>query len=70
MAKPILIVEVPINYTDEELSVLSRQLVDELHDYHILTITTDRDDFDFKVFYEKDFTDINFDELKKLVKQR
>tara|TARA_R110000851_G_scaffold5606_2_gene23058 strand:+ start:201 stop:413 length:213 start_codon:yes stop_codon:yes gene_type:complete len=70
MAKPILIVEVPINYTDEELSVLSRQLVDELHDYHILTITTDRDDFDFKVFYEKDFTDINLDELKKLVKQR
>jgi hypothetical protein len=70
MAKPIFIVEVPISYTDKELSVLSKQLVDELHDYHILTVTTDRDDFDFKVFYEKDFTDINLDELKKLVKQR
>jgi hypothetical protein len=70
MAKPIFIVEVPISYTDKELSVLSKQLADELHDYHILTVTTDRDDFDFKVFYEKDFTDINLDELKKLVKQR
>tara|TARA_X000001382_G_scaffold129932_1_gene123247 strand:+ start:38 stop:256 length:219 start_codon:yes stop_codon:yes gene_type:complete len=70
MAKPILIVEAPMMQTREEFVNTQKALEDKLNDYHVLIVPTNVDDFNFKVFYDKDFTEINYDELKKLIKEK
>lgn len=63
MAKPIFIVRLP-SETDE-LERISKNLTDSLSDYYVLTISGNYDEAKFEVFYEKDMTDIKFDELKQ-----
>lgn len=70
MAKPIFIVEAPIMQTQEEFVNTQKVLESKLNDYHVLIVQTNVDDFNFKVFYDKDFTEINYDELKKLIKEK
>ena len=67
MAKPIFIVETPITQTNEEVANMQRVLENKLNDYHVLIIQMDVDNFNFKVFYDKDFTEINYDELRELI---
>jgi len=70
MAKPIFIVEVPMMLHPEEFLNTQKLLERQITDYHVLMVKTNVDDYKFKVFYEKDFTEINFDELKKLIKDK
>ena len=70
MAKPIFIVEAPMMQTQEEFANVQKLLENKLNDYHVLMVKMDVNDFNFKVFYDKDFTEINYDELRKLIKER
>ena len=70
MAKPIFIVEAPMMQTHEEFVNTQKVLDNKLNDYHVLIVQTNVDDFNFKVFYDKDFTEINYDELKELIKEK
>ena len=70
MAKPIFIVETPMMQTHEEFVNTQKLLENKLNDYHVLIVQTNVDDFNFKVFYDKDFTEINYDELKKFIKEK
>ncbi len=64
MAKPIFIIEIPyINSEDSDR--IEHNLQKKLTDYHVLVIGTDVTEINYKVFYEKDFTEINYSELKK-----
>jgi len=70
MAKPICV----INYDNYSLRGVSIEKMtdtfgEKLPDYHVICIPTLRYDLksppmDFKVFYEKDFTDIQYEEIK------
>ena len=70
MAKPIFIVEAPMMQTREEFIKTQKVLENKLNDYHVLIVQTNVDDFNFKVFYDKDFTEINYDELRELIKEK
>tara|TARA_R110000737_G_scaffold295887_2_gene302527 strand:- start:44 stop:262 length:219 start_codon:yes stop_codon:yes gene_type:complete len=70
MAKPIFIVESPMMQTQEEFAKIEEVLKNKLNDYHLLMVQANVDDFNFKVFYEKDFTEIKYDELRKLIKEK
>tara|TARA_R110000823_G_scaffold143245_2_gene273425 strand:- start:164 stop:382 length:219 start_codon:yes stop_codon:yes gene_type:complete len=70
MAKPIFIVEAPIFNTPEECENVQKVLENKLNDYHVLVVQMDVNDFNFKVFYNKDFTEINYDELRKLINEK
>ncbi len=70
MAKPIFVVETPMMQTQEEFVNTQKVLENKLNDYHVLMVQANVDDFNFKVFYDKDFTEINYDELRKLIKEK
>ena len=70
MAKPIFIVEAPMMQTQEEFANVQKVLENKLNDYHVLMVQMDVNDFNFKVFYDKDFTEINYDELRKLINEK
>ena len=70
MAKPIFIVEAPDLQTQEDLVNTQKVLENKLNDYHVLVVQTNVNDFNFNVFYDKDFTEINYDELRKLIKEK
>ncbi len=71
MTKPIFIVEAPVMRTNEEFVNVQKVLENKLNDdYYVLMVQTNGDDFNFKVFYDKDFTEINYDELKKLINEK
>lgn len=69
MAKPIFIVYMPykhLNQIKEVIPVLQETLVD----YHVLCLAHESESIDFKVFYDKDFTAINYEELKQMIKEK
>jgi hypothetical protein len=68
MAKPIFIIEIPFTTTEDQLRDYE-SFGTQWDDYHILLIEKDIDEITYKVIYEKDFTEINFEELKELVKE-
>jgi hypothetical protein len=70
MAKPILIVEAPMMQTHEEFANVQKVLEKKLNDYHVLMVQMDVNNFNFKVFYDKDFTEINYNELRKLINEK
>lgn len=71
MAKPILIVRIPKperfipNSDFKEMEDLLQQKVP---DYNIILIISLVEDIVFEVFYEKDYTELKFEELKQLIK--
>lgn len=83
--KPICVVKVNKTATkmfgnsrdlSEVLGILQKNIGEGLEDYHVLAIPTfgeeksDTDDpFKLQVFYDKDFTEKNLDELKAMVKE-
>jgi predicted DNA-binding protein YlxM (UPF0122 family) len=78
MAKPIFIVEIPeedvqpAKFGEENaFSKLAESLQETFKDeYYVLVVTTKtKADVDFRVFYEKDFNDVKFEELKEVVRQ-
>ena len=68
MAKPIFIVTVPESLK-ENFDSISHYLNNEIKDYHCITILSNVEDFKFQVFYEKDFNEVKYEELKQIVKE-
>ena len=68
MIKPIFLVGVPNIMGGEELKTAQLELAKKLEGYYVLIYATNSKDLDFKCFYEKDITDITFEELKEIAK--
>ncbi len=69
MAKPIFLVELPISTDKEEVIGIQSMLESKMTDYYcIVYISRSSYDIDFKVFYEKDFDEIKYEELKEMVR--
>ena len=66
MAKPIFILEMP-NFYIEFCNDIEIKLKKQLTDYHVLVMATDVTETKYTVFYEKDFTEINYNELKNII---
>ena len=67
-AKPIFIVSIPSKNANEYVAELTEILNKRLNDYHVLVVQYDEIDFpEFKVFYEKDFNKVKYEELKAIV---
>ena len=74
MSKPICVInynvrEIPAGTSFGELYEIFKG---KLTDYHVLLVPIDNPEefvppFDLKVFYEKDFTEIQYAELKKII---
>ncbi len=65
--KPIFIIGLHLA-TMHEIAIIEEK-TKHITDYHVLIIKTDYNEPIFKVFYEKDFNKIKFDELKEIVKK-
>jgi hypothetical protein len=67
--KPIFIVKVSSNVDSEWAGEMSLDLQEKLPDYHVLVFqTSEMQEPEFSVLYEKDFTEVKFEELKEIVK--
>lgn len=65
--KPILIIKLP-QLTMQKIEILRKEIngFKELKkDYHIIVVNANCNDYEFQVFYEKDFTEAQGEELKK-----
>lgn len=67
--KPILVVSLPYtasiaNHQNVNESLYERGIGD---DYHILVIISKKEETIIEVFYEKDFNEVKFEELKEIV---
>lgn len=67
MTKPIFIVGLPIDCSNSELERVQKSLDQKLEDYYSLVYTTNENEIQFKTFYEKDFDEIKYEELKQIV---
>ncbi len=73
MAKPICLIKVQKdNQPEDIITRLNEILRDRMPDYYVFVIpqedyTEHHDALEFQVFYEKDFTEIQYAELKQLV---
>lgn len=67
MPKPIFIVGMPKTTPISEFMYIQKMLSESLPDYYSLVYFTNANEVDFKCFYEKDFDDIKFEDLKQFV---
>lgn len=68
-AKPIFIVRLPIDIFEKDRPVfIQDNLRKKLHDYHVIVLMCNVDEPKFEAFYEKDFNEVKFEELKQIVK--
>ncbi len=79
MSKPICVIKIDINRVNSGAGVndswgnWQRLFEDKLPDYHVFVLPQDynyeerQELFNFQVFYEKDFTEIQYAELKQLI---
>jgi hypothetical protein len=72
MAKPIVIIKVDDHVQKGGVNISASELMDMfgkmMPDYHVLSFPAPIDDiFEVQVFYEKDFTEIQYAELKELI---
>lgn len=68
MTKPIFLVGLPNMVSMEQIESSQRILERKLEGYYTLVYKTNESEIQFKCFYEKDMTDIKFEELKEIVK--
>lgn len=66
--KPIFVVKLPDIMSHKDIIHLKCNLDKELSDYHILVVPSNVDEPKFEAFYEKDFNEVKFEELKQIVK--
>jgi hypothetical protein len=73
MAKPILIIKLPYEFhmNCESFEEIVKSIESRTgQEYHVLpVIEKERTELDFQVFYEKDFTEVNYEELKEIIKE-
>ncbi len=75
MAKPICVIKVNMDADlgggqRVNLWKIREYMLKELMDYHVFVLPNMEDEsdiFEFQVFYEKDFTEIQYEELRKLI---
>lgn len=63
MAKPIFLIGA------KNPEKLGNVIDGKITDYHVLVYPIRHNGYEFNVFYEKDFTDIKFAELKEFINQ-
>ena len=66
MAKPIFFIRVP--ETLKEYFEIICESLKEMEDYYCFAILSNIEDFEVQLFYEKDFNEVKFDELKEIIK--
>jgi hypothetical protein len=67
MAKPIFTIHIPNINNVEEHRQIQEYLQRKFNDYHVLVYSSDKEEIEFKCFFEKDFNEVKFEELKKIV---
>jgi hypothetical protein len=68
-AKPILIVRLPKQVINE-ITIIAEGFTEKFNDYHVLCLLSDVCQAEFECYYEKDFNEVNFEELKQIVESR
>ena len=68
--KPILVISLPYSasiadHQEARNNLYKKEIKD---DYHILVIVSSKEETIIEVFYEKDFNEVKFEELKEIVK--
>lgn len=74
MAKPIFLIGVPVGDNDEDLRIEALEKIQEViseeiyEEYHVIVHPRFYEtEFNFQVFYEKDFDEVKYEELKQIV---
>ncbi len=68
MTKPIFVVGLPKGTLQGKVEWVAQSLREYLIDYHVICYESKQQDVVFNCFYEKDFTDVKYEELKQMVK--
>jgi hypothetical protein len=68
MTKPIFLVGLPQMVSFEQIEEVQKNLEQKLEQYYPLVYMTNSGEIDFKCFFEKDFDEVKFDELKQIVR--
>lgn len=70
MAKPIFIIGIP-NSTKYDIDRIKKFIGKEMSDYYVLVYSVNsKFNYSFQVFYEKDFNQVKFEELKRIIKDK
>lgn len=69
MTKPIFLVGLPMKTDYEYVHEAQVELDRKLDGYYSLIYRTNQDEIKFQCFYEKDFDEVKFEELKQIVKE-
>ena len=74
--KPICVIKVDNRGNEfEEIYKIQQQMTDKFPDYHVLVLPftqVNQDDYEpiqLQVFYEKDFTEVKYQELKSIIEE-
>jgi hypothetical protein len=68
MTKPIFLVGLPQMVSLEQIEEVQKNLEQKLKQYYTLVYMANSSEIDFKCFFEKDFDEVKFDELKQIVR--
>ena len=69
MTKPIFVVGIPSYRVETEMmDSIQKNLDKKMKGYYVIVYSTNMDEIEFKCFYEKDFNEVKFEELKQIVK--
>lgn len=69
MTKPIFTVGIPDGITKKELEEIQSQITKTLSDYYVLVYVFHKNDPEFNAYYEKDFNEVKFEELKEIIRK-
>lgn len=69
MAKPIFLVKLPMDLTKERIEFITKKLCEQLSDWHVLVfpVNTAESGVSFQAFSESTISDIEINDLKKIV---
>lgn len=65
--KPILTVGVGSQHTMEYIENVRKELSNTITDYYVILYRAKSDETVFNCFYEKDFNEVRYEELKKII---
>ena len=67
MTKPIFLVGLPLGTSIDKNRKAQKNLEQKLDQYYVVFHQTNKNETEFKCFFEKDFDDVKFEELKQIV---
>lgn len=68
MTKPIFLVGLPQMASIEQIEEVQKNLERKIEQYYPLVYQTNGNEIDFKCFFEKDFDEVKYEELKQIVR--